>query len=92
MDALAPLWQIGTVPDLDKRIDVISKFAKNIRSYGPTNFIYADGYVLLVPGHERIQVDGKIDPPGNFKLSRFCQSEKSMAVAKTELQKSDNKV
>ena len=42
LDALAPLWQTGTVPYFFKRMDVISKFAKKIRSYGPANFIYAD--------------------------------------------------
>ena len=62
------------------------------RSYGPANFIYADGDVLFVHGHERIQADGKIVPPGLFKFCRFCKSEKSLAVSKTELQKSGNKI
>ena len=47
LDALAPLWQTSTVPDLDKRMDVISKFAKKIWSYGPANFIYADRDVFI---------------------------------------------
>ena len=71
---------------------MISKFAKKILSYGPANFIYADGDILFVHGHEIIQADGKIAPPGLFKLCRFFQSEKSLTVSKTELQKSGNKV
>jgi hypothetical protein len=55
-------------------MDVISKFAKKILSYGPANFIYADGDVLFGHGHERIKADSKIAPPGIFMLCRFCQS------------------
>ncbi len=73
-------------------MDLISRFAKKIRSYGPANFIYADGDALFVHGHERIQADGKIAPPGLFKLCRFCQSEKSQATSKNELQKFGSKV
>ena len=71
---------------------MISKFVKKIWSYGPANFIYADRDFLSVHTPERIQEDGKIDPHGLFKLCRFCQSKKSAAVSKTELQKSSNKV
>jgi hypothetical protein len=39
-----------------------------------------------------MQADGKIAPPGLFKLCRFCQSEKSPSTAKTELQNSGSKV
>ena len=92
LDALAPLWQSGSVPELGKRMDVISQFAKKIRSYGPANFIYADGDALFVHGHERMQADGKIAPPGLFKLCRFCQSEKSPSTAKTEIQNPGSKV
>jgi predicted glutamine amidotransferase len=72
LDALAPVWKTSTVPDLDKRMDVISKFAKKFQSYGPANFIYADGDALFVHGHEIIKADCKIAPPGLFKLCRFC--------------------
>ena len=92
LDALAPLWQTVIVPDLYKRMDVISKFVKKIQRYGLGNFIYADKDVLSVHGHERMTEDGKIAPPGLFKLCRFCHSEKSPAISKTELQKSGNKV
>ena len=92
LDALAPLWQKSTVPDLYNRMDLTSKFAKKIWSYGSANFIHADGDALFVHGHQRIQADVKIAPPELFKLCRFCQSEKSAAVSKTELQKSSNKV
>ena len=45
-----------------------------IRSYGPANYIYADGDVLFVHGHERRKADCKIAPPEIFKLCCFCQS------------------
>ncbi|MBC8257496.1 MAG: class II glutamine amidotransferase [SAR324 cluster bacterium] len=77
LDALAPLWQEKSIPELADRMDVISEFAAKLRNYGPANFIYADGDAMFVHGHERMQEDGSIAPPGLFKLCRYCQFEKS---------------
>jgi predicted glutamine amidotransferase len=92
LEILAPFWQSVIVPDLYKRMDVISKFVKKIRSNGPANFIYAAEDALFVHAHERIYADGKIAPPELFKLCHLCQSEKALAVSKSELQKFHNKI
>jgi glutamine amidotransferase len=69
---LAPLWSGGSVPSLEERQTVITRFATDIRALGPANFLYTDGEVLFSHGHRRIQQDGTIGPPGLWHLSREC--------------------
>jgi len=72
---LAPLWQGQGVPVLQDRLDVVSNFASGLRALGPANFLYADGEVLFAHGHQRIQADGRIAPPGLYWLQRRCTQE-----------------
>lgn len=73
---LQPMW-LGThqIPSLEGRLEVILDFAKEIRDLGPANFIYTDGDVVVLHGHQRKhQEDGRIRPPGMHLLCRSCQA------------------
>jgi glutamine amidotransferase len=72
---LAPLWRGQGVPSVQDRLDVVRTFASELRTFGPANFLYADGEVLFAHGHRRIQVDGRITPPGLYWLQRRCTHE-----------------
>jgi glutamine amidotransferase len=72
LQRLAPLWSGGSVPSLEERQTVITRFAADIRALGPANFLYTDGDMLFSHGHRRIQQDGTIAPPGLWHLSREC--------------------
>jgi glutamine amidotransferase len=69
---VAPLWQQGDAPTLQARLDVVAAFAAALRPYGPANFLYADGDLLFAHGHRRLQLDGRIAPPGLHWLQRRC--------------------
>ena len=72
LERLAPLWSAGTTPALADRLDIIARFAAEMREIGPANFLYADGDALFAHGHRRIQADGTIVPPGLWLLRREC--------------------
>ncbi len=92
LDQLASLWKNKTVPKLEERMNIVSKFARILRSYGPANFLYADGDTLFVHGDQRLQADGKIAPPGLFQLCRFCHSEKASTFKPVNTNNSGSKV
>jgi predicted glutamine amidotransferase len=69
---LSPLWSAGEIPTLERRLDIITRFAAELRELGPANFLYADGDALFAHGHRRIQADGTITPPGLWLLHREC--------------------
>jgi predicted glutamine amidotransferase len=73
LERLAPLWESGSVPALDRRLAVFSQFAADMAAIGPANILYSDGDVLFVHGHRRTQADGHIASPGLWRLSRQCQ-------------------
>ena len=79
LERLAPLWQSGSIPSLDRRLAVFTQFAADMRAIGPANILYSDGDALLVHGHRRIQVDGRIAPPGLWRLSRQCENYRDSA-------------
>lgn len=72
LERLSPLWRAGATPTLDRRLDIIARFAAEIRKLGPANFLYADGDALFAHGHRRIQGDGTVGPPGLWLLQREC--------------------
>lgn len=41
------------IPSLDKRMEVVVKFAAEMRELGPANFLYSDGITLFAHGHHR---------------------------------------
>lgn len=73
LERLRPLWQDGQVPPLDTRLSLLAAFARELRAFGPANFLYADSDALFAHGNRRIQPKvGRIEPPGLWLLSRHC--------------------
>ena len=67
------LWEEANPPSLDARLSLLAKFASDLRTFGPANFLYADGDALFAHGHRRIQrASGQIEPPGLWTLQRHC--------------------
>lgn len=67
------LWAPATeVPPLADRLALVAQFAAELRKLGPANFLYSDGNTLFAHGHRRIQLSGRIAPPGLYVLSRQC--------------------
>jgi predicted glutamine amidotransferase len=63
------LWRDGILPPLSDRLALLERFAAELRTMGPANFLYADGDVLFAHGHRRIQrATGKVEPPGLWML------------------------
>ncbi len=76
LNSMIDLWQDRVaVPDLKERLARIARFAETLRSLGPANFLYGDGDTLFAHGHERLQADGKLAPPGLHVLTRRCAPE-----------------
>lgn len=70
---LQPLWKDSKPPSFEARLKLLTKFASDLRTLGPANFLYADGDVLFAHGHRRIQHEnGQIEPPGLWILERHC--------------------
>lgn len=74
LERLHQLWRVTSAPpSIGERLALVAAFAADLRQLGPANFLYADGEVLFVHGHRRIQAaTGLIEPPGLFMLSRQC--------------------
>lgn len=73
LERVAPLWESGSIPTLERRLAVFTQFAADMAAIGPANILYSDGDVLFVHGHRRTQADGRITPPGLWRLSRQCE-------------------
>lgn len=69
---LEGLWRGPQPPATADRINVVGRFAEDLRHLGPANFLYSDGELLIAHGHRRIQSDGDIRPPGMWTLQREC--------------------
>ena len=70
-ERMAVLWSQGQ-PALEARLETVSRFAAQMRDLGPANFLYCDGLTLFAHGHRRMQTDGRIAPPGLWRLRRSC--------------------
>ncbi len=57
---------------LQTRKQIVAGFAREIGELGPANFLYSDGDVLFVHGHERTQPDGSMRAPGLYTISVSC--------------------
>ena len=75
LERMAPLWDGGALPPLDRRLAVFEQFAAEMRALGPANLLYWDGDTLFVHGHRRIQADGRIAAPGLWRLTRQCRCD-----------------
>lgn len=62
-------------PSVDLRLQIVADFAKWLRPFGPSNFIYTDGDTLFAHAHRRTQKDGNIKPPGLHFLRRSCDEQ-----------------
>jgi predicted glutamine amidotransferase len=74
LERLRPAWRAADgIPSLDRRLEIVSRFAARLRELGPANFIYGDGDALFVHAHRRHQGPGLgIRPPGLHLLCRRC--------------------
>ena len=70
---LAPLWEHG-LPPLAERLRVVASFAAELRTLGPSNFLYADGDAVFAHGHRRRDDSGEMRPPGLHVLCRRCSA------------------
>lgn len=62
---------------VDDLLEVMAEFCTAVTPFGPFNFLFSDGETLIVHGHKRTQQpDGKIRPPGLWRLSRHCRTGK----------------
>jgi glutamine amidotransferase len=74
-ERVARLWTALTPPSLADRFAVVAAFAKQMREIGPANFLYCDGITLFAHGHRRMQPDGRLAPPGLWRLRRACERD-----------------
>ena len=72
---MATLWRQAHPPPLTHRLEIVARFAEEMRELGPANFLYSDGLTLFAHGDRRIQTDGRIKPPGLWRLRRRCESD-----------------
>jgi glutamine amidotransferase len=75
-DRLAPLWRGDDVPALERRFEIVARFADELRALGPANFIYSDGDAVFAQGDRRTQASGRVEPPGLWLLHRACASDR----------------
>jgi glutamine amidotransferase len=76
LERLQPLWLGGAgVPNVATRHGIIRGFAKELRQFGPANFLYCDSEVLFAHSDRRTQDDGSIRPPGLHRLHRQCSGK-----------------
>ena len=82
LERVEPLWhEPNAIPDLAKRLEVVTAFAKDIGEFGPANFLYCDSDVLFAHGHRRKQASGEYASPGLFWLHRQCARKDLLAAA-----------
>jgi glutamine amidotransferase len=74
LERLAPLWEAG-LPPLANRLSEIRRFASELCTLGPANFLYTDGDIVVAHGHRRKQDGGEIRAPGVHVLCRSCSAE-----------------
>ena len=75
LERLSKIWHAGEIPSLEARRAEVERFASDMRTLGPANFLYSDSDALFAHGHRRIQRDGRIEPPGLWLLQRSCASD-----------------
>jgi len=69
---MAELWRTNAAPTPVQRLAVVTRFAAELRTMGPANFLYSDGEQMFGHGHRRTQSDGTVAPPGLWVLHREC--------------------
>ena len=77
MDRMDELWGSGSgIPSIRDRLAVIRKFADDIRSLGPSNFLYSDGHTFFAHGDERHDpLTNKLTWPGLNYIQIDCRNK-----------------
>lgn len=74
LERMSEVWAHG-MPGIERRLEVVTEFAAELRSVGLANFLYADGDALFAHGHQRRDASGQIRPPGLHVLCRRCSAD-----------------
>lgn len=72
LERLAAVYRDGVLPDIGRRLEVVTELASQMAEHGPANFIYTDGDAVFAHADRRTQDNGAIEPPGLFVLERRC--------------------
>ena len=86
LERLRPLWLDEGPPSASARLEVIERFAADLRGFGPANFLYCDGDALFVHADRRHQADGTIRPPGLWRLTRRCAAGGELSAAGLQIE------
>lgn len=79
LSPMRAVWRGSDLPTVQARRAAVERFAANLSTLGPANFLYADGDVLFAHGHRRIQAaTGHVGPPGLWTLQRHCKSQQAL--------------
>ena len=76
MDRMKHLWEShDEIPSVEKRIELLKKFADEMRELGPFNFLYSDGDAFFAHGDRRHDpIAHKLIWPGLYYLRVECDS------------------
>jgi len=80
-ERIARLWTTRDPPALGERLQIVVRFAAEMREQGPASFLYCDGVALFAHGHRRRQINGVIAPPGLWQLRRSCGIDRDALLA-----------
>lgn len=73
MQRMAGIWKSpARLPAVSERVAVVAEFAAETGALGPANFLYSDGDLLFIHGHQRTQPDGSMRAPGLHRISVTC--------------------
>lgn len=84
LERLATTWDSDSdgLPSVECRLEIVARFAADLRPYGPFNFVYSDGDALFIHSHRRKHDDGEERPPGLHLLVR-SQNEQAVDLTKS---------
>ncbi len=78
---LESLWSRGQIPDLERRLDVVERFARETLQRGAANFLYSDGINLFAHGHRQtLPGDAVSDAPGLYVNLYRSEAGSDMAI------------
>lgn len=78
MDRMNELWvnYEENIPPIAERLSVVKKFADDMRTLGPSNFLYSDGDAFFAHGDERLDpVTDKLNWPGLHYIQIICDKD-----------------
>ncbi len=76
LERLTELWLSSRdTPSLEERRLIVAALAREIRAFGPANFLYADGDALFAHAHKRMRQPEGSWLPGLHVICRHCSGE-----------------